>query len=157
MSFKNYSNIQYVREIDTNETVAMGSFSLAKNILLGKIGTLLYIQDVTALSGNETVKIGIYPDSLYQTKIFESSEHKLSDITNLGTTNWIGYIYLDFNKYPLNKNITYYAAITLNNYINNNNDKYVAVSYDASNPIYGDVGNPFNQYPLTLALIGNVI
>lgn len=155
MSFGNHPSLLYVREVGTNQKVPMGHFQTARHELIGYMGVHIYIQDVTALTGTEKVKIEIYPDILYHTKIFESEEYTLkTSISNLGDTNWLGMIYLAFNLHPVNKYVKYYPKFVTSGYTNNNDARFISIVSDASNPTYQEIGGHVHEYPLSMSILG---
>lgn len=153
---------QYIVELGSNESAAMGNFKVANNEYLGYMGAFVYITNAASLVGTEKVKIGIYPDGLYQTPIFESKEHVLkTSILNLneltaGKPHWLGFIYVEFNKETLSRELTYYARFDTSGYTKSG-DLSIGVAYDSPvQPIYYiDIssGADFTKAPLAMSLL----
>src|SRR4051812_41488192 len=103
MSFYDFSAEQYVKTIDTGESIRMGSFQVVSAIELAHIRVLLYISAVTSLAGSEQIRLKIYTDEFYATStlIYTSDWADISDISNLGTIDWIGWITIDFARFNL--------------------------------------------------------
>ncbi len=150
MAFKDFADTQYVKTIDTGEAPEMGTFQPAKNAELAHVRVLIYIQDVTALGGSEQIQCKIYSDPNFAALQYTSSLTSLSGITNIGTTNWLGFIRIDFNRENLNKNITYYPRVNLTNYTRSANAFFIGLSRDYPFPIYDNSQNFFYRHPLAM-------
>ena len=156
MSFYDFSENQYVKTVDTSELVRMGGIKPASNIELAHIRVLLFIHDVTMLSGSEAIRLNVYSSTYYysSTYMFSSSYKNISDITNLGANDWIGWVTVDFNRQNLNKNFYYYVEAEFSNYTRNGESFYFGLSRDFPVPIYDNSENLFYNHPLAMALFG---
>lgn len=156
MSFYDFSAEQYVKTIDTSETIRMGSFQVATSLELAHIRILLFIHGVTSLGGSEQVRLKIYTDQYYEssTLLYTSSWATVSDITNLGVADWIGWITIDFDRENLNKNQAYYVLAEFQNYTRNSETFYFGLSHDFPWPIYDNSENLFYDHPLAMAIFG---
>lgn len=152
MAFKDFSNIQYIKTIDTGEEIRMGGFKVASNSEIEYMRPTIYINNGTIT--NEEMRVNIYSDYGTTSKIFSSSWTKLSDISGMTTLYWIGWVRVDFNREPLNKYIWYYPAIELRNYTRVFGGLYIGAAYDFPFPKY-DNGQPyFYRHPLQLEIFG---
>lgn len=151
MAFKDFSNIQYIKTIDTGEEARMGGFKTAVNTELEHIRPTIYINAGTITT--EEVRINVYSDPGASSKIFSSSWAKLSDIEGL-STSWIGWIRVDFDRQPLNKYIWYYTTIELRNYTRVVGGYYIGFSYDFPFPKYDNSEIYFYRHPLQLEIFG---
>jgi len=152
MSFLNFANELYVKTFDSTEAPRMGSFSLATSGELQYIRTVLFINGVSSLGGSEQVRIKLYGDSDHANLLYTSAWSSISDITDIGSTNWIGYFRLDFSKENLNANITYYVSIETQNYTRNADTFYLGVPYDFPFPIYDNSQDLFVDHPLAMQI-----
>ena len=133
MSFLNFSENLYVKEMDSNEETGLGGMSPLSNGELAHMRVLLYIRGT--INGSETIKVNFYADKLNNNLLFSSSASNLSQITP-SPNNFLGWVKVDFNRIPLNKNITYYPALQLQNYTRVGDTYVVGVAYDWPAPTY---------------------
>lgn len=158
MSIYNFSEDKYIKTFDADEEVRLGSFSLAsgKSGPLGSIQVFMYIQDFTALSGNETLTMKIYTSTNYSNVYITSDTALLSEITfntsDPTKENFLGYLRFDFNEEWLNENFTYYPTVTVSNYTPNGDNFYIGLAYDFPDPIYDNSGTYFYNHPIAMQI-----
>ena len=134
MSFLNFSELQYINVIDSNESMDCGSFQTQENGELGHIRVLIYINKTSQLSGNETLQLKLYSDSNFEHLIYTSKEAKISDI-DYTTDYWIGTVTVDFNREAVSSCTRYYLKAEVSNYTKAN-DHFIAFGYDYPFRIY---------------------
>lgn len=149
MAFKDFSQDQFVKSLDTGEEGRMGSFTTSVNGELDAVRVLIYIEGVSSLGGTEQIRCKMHGEATFSSPIYTSSFSNISDIPNLGSTNWIGYIRMDFNRENLNQNITYFPTVELQNYTRSGDTFFIGLSYDFPSPIYG-TGSVFYRNPLAM-------
>lgn len=156
MSFYDFSAEQYVKTIDTGESIRMGNFQVASALELAHIRVLLFIHGVTSLSGSEQIRLKIYSNQYYysSTLLYMSSWANINDITNLGSVDWIGWITIDFARENINKNFVYYVEAEFQNYTRNSETFYLGLSHDFPWPIYDNSEDLFYDHPLAMAIFG---
>lgn len=156
MSFLDFAKTQYIKTVDTGEEIRMGSFKDARNEELKHFRLSIYIQG-TALITTEQVRVNIYSENTYTAKMFCSNWSNISDIENLqGDVGWIGWIRIDFNRENINKNLTYYPTIELNNYTRDAQDFYIGFCHDFPFPIYDNLEDLFYKHPLQMQIFGYI-
>lgn len=112
MGVTNFSDLQFIRLLGTNEEAQLGSFSTARDYSLQFLRVLMYKQGTEG--GSETFRLNMYGDSDFDTPIFQSSSAALAD-GNLAT-NFFGWIRFDFDDQHLNDAVTYYPTIEMSSY-----------------------------------------
>ncbi len=158
MSILNFSEDKYIKTFDADEEIRLGSFSLASgtNGPLGNIRVFMYIQDFTALGGNETLVLKIYTSTNYENVLITSDTASISDITfdtsDPSKENWLGYLRLDFNDENLNSNFTYYPTVTIANYTPNADAFYIGLAYDYPDPVYDNGGSSFFDQSIAMQI-----
>lgn len=154
MAFTDFSEDQYVRTFNSTGDIRLGAFSSASNLELKHIRLSAYLNGVSNLGGSERIRIKIYGESSYASPLYTSDWSSISSITNLGSTNWIGWIRIDFNNEPINKNLTYYAAAEIGNYTRNGDTFYVGLNYDFPFSIYDNSQDFFYDHPVSMSIFG---
>ena len=155
MSLREFANVKYVKTMDTNEEVRLGSFSVGTNGLFGTIRINTLISRFDLLSGSEQLKLKIYPDPSYFNIIGNSSYTRLSDIqfdtSDNNKKNFLGYIKFDYDNIHLNKNLNYYPTITVENYTRA--DPFnIGLCYDFPDPIIDNGGANFYDHPIAMQI-----
>ena len=150
MAFKDFSKVQYIKTIDTGELVKIGSFNTVNNLELKYMRLTVYVESMALTT--EQIRINIYSDIDCTSKLFSSDWCTLSDISGL-SSRWIGWVRIDFNRQPINKLLTYYAAIESQNYTRTASN-YIGCSFDFPFPIYENNENDFYNHPLQFQLFG---
>jgi hypothetical protein len=133
MAFLNFSENLYVKEMDSNEETGLGGMSPAVNGDLAHMRVFVYIKGT--IGGSETIKVNFYGDELTNNLLFSSSKSNLSNI-NPSPNNYLGWVKVDFDRQPLNKNITYYPSLQLENYTRNGETYVIGIVYDWPAPTY---------------------
>lgn len=117
MSYFEFHDPLFVKTMDTNEEVILGSFNLDNNYLgiveLEHLRVHLAIENFTIT--NERLKLQIHGESTCNSLIAESSEFIIADIDGL-TSRWNGMIRFDFSPFPLNLAVNYYMKLVPVNY-----------------------------------------
>lgn len=152
MAFKDFASTQYCKTIDTGELVRLGSFQETTNGFLAHIRAMLVIRGVTNLAGTEKIRLKIFSDVGFSSLLYTSEWSNLSDITGLGSADWIGWIRCDFNKHPINKNLVYYVAAELTGYTRNADIFWCGLNYDFPFPVYDNSENLFYDHPLAMQI-----
>ena len=154
MAFKDFAETQYIKTIDTSESISFGSFSVVNSMELAHIRSALMITGVSNLSGNEQVRLKIYTDPAFTSLLYTSDYANLSDITDIGTTNWFGWIRIDFNRENINANLTYYVQLETLNYTRNAETFWIGFSHDFPFPVYDNAQTLYYKHPLAMQLFG---
>lgn len=145
MSLLNFSEVQYVKSIDTGELVRCGGFQVNDNSELAYVRSFIYVQGT--LGGNERIRTRVYSDSLH-TKLLYTSDWS-DKLSTAFTGNWLGFIRTDYNAENFNPYSTYYLEIELSNYTRNGEVFYIGACRDFPYPIYKITPTPlkFYQHP----------
>ena len=157
MSFRQFSEYQYIRAMDTGEIIKLGGFKLGTSHEIGHMRVLTFINGT--LGGSEQLRVNIYSDIGHSKKIFHS------DWSNIGGTlenengalitgNWLGLIRFDFNRQNINKNFFYYASIESQSYTRNGDTFYIGFSYDYPFPRYSNSANASYEANLAFEIFG---
>lgn len=156
MAFKDFSDIKYIKTVDTSETINMGSFSTDANLELGHIRALIYIQGT--LGGSEQIRLSIYPTEDSTNATYTSSWSNVGDVLDENgeavTGNWLGLIRCDFDRENINNNLTYYLKAELQNYTRNSQTFYIGFAYDYPNIIYDNSEDELQDHPLAFEIYG---
>lgn len=158
MSIKNFSEDKYIKTFDADEEIRMGSFSLDSGSSgpIGNIRVFLYIQDFTALGGNESISMKIYTSAEYSNSYITSDTALLSsisfDTSDPLKENFLGYIRFDFNNEYLNQNFTYYPTVTISNYTPSGDTFYIGMAYDYPDPVYDNGGSFFYNQSIAMQI-----
>jgi hypothetical protein len=148
VSFTSFASNLYAISLDqVNEAQSMGSFQETLSGELKYIRSAIYIENVSSLGGSERMRIKIYSDSSLTGLLYTSEWSNISSITNLGSTNWLGWIRFDFNKENINKNLIYYAKIETDNYTSG-----ISVLYDFPFAVYDNGEDIFQNRPIMLQI-----
>lgn len=155
MSLKEFANVKYVKTMDANEEVRLGSFSTGSNARLGVIRINALVSRFDLLSGSEQLRLKIYPDSSYSSIVGDSEYTRLSDITfdtsDTDKKNFLGYIKFEFKGIHLNKNLNYYPTVTIENYTRS--DPFnIGLCYDFPDPIIDNGGANFYDHPIAMQI-----
>ena len=150
MAFKDFAETQFIQALDTGVDERMGGFTPVKNAELKHVRIFLYIQGVSSLGGSEKIRCVMHAELVNDSPVYTSSFSNISDITNLGSTNWLGFVRIDFNRENLNKNITYFPRIETSNYTRSGDAFFLGLSYDFPSPVYA--GNTVIHYLNPLAM-----
>lgn len=155
MSLKEFANVKYVKTMDNNEEVRLGSFSTGQHARLGVIRVNALISRFDLLTGSEQLKIKIYPDGSYFSSIGDSVYTRLNDIefdsSDSNKKNFLGYIKFEFKGIHLNKNLNYYPTVTVENY--NRADPFnIGLCYDFPDPIVDNGGANFYDHPIAMQI-----
>lgn len=154
MAFTDFADTQYIKSIDTGEEIRVGSFQTIRNEELVYYRPTIYINGTATIS-NEKMRVNIYSDSAYTSKLYSSEWASLSDISGLTDTGyWIGWVRLDFNNENLNLNKIYYPTIEMSDYTRNGETFWIGACHDFPFPIYDNSENFFYDHPLALQLFG---
>ena len=151
MSFQQFADVQYIKTFDNNEKIRMGSFSVVESLELKYIRSLFYINGT--LSGTEQVQMTLYSDPDYSNVLYQSNTVDIVDIGTY-TNNFIGWIRFDFEQKNINKDITYYPAMTISNYTRNGDTFYIGMSYDFPFPMYDNSEDLFFNHPIGMQIFG---
>ena len=148
MAFQDFADTQYIKTVDTGEEVRIGYFNVQESILLKYIRLTVYING--AKPTTEKLKIELHLDSNYSSLYATSDWTELASIADDMTTNyWIGWVRVDFNREPINSNITYYPKIIFDNYTRNYvTEYYIGVAVDFPFPIYDNEEDYFYRHPI---------
>lgn len=149
MSFTDFSEDQFIKTVDTGEKIKMGSFQTPEN------GELVYMRITPYWEGKipttEQVRLNIYSNPEYTALLYQSDYSDLVDISNK-STNWIGWLRIDFNREPVNLNSTYYVEAEYNNYTRTGS-YFQSLCWDFPFPIYGSSNSLFFDNPLQMQII----
>ena len=151
MSFLQFPDKKYVKTIDTSEIVRLGSINIVDNIELQYIRPSIFIYG--ALGGIEQIRVNLYGDENHLNKIFSSSWRNLSEIS-MSTNYWLGWIRCDFARQNINKNITYYLSVELNNYTRNGETFWIGLNRDYPTPTYDNSEDLWDGHPLAFQIFG---
>ena len=152
MAFKDFSDVQYIKTVDTGEEISIGSFIPPKNMGIAYMRSTIFISGQVPTT--ERMRINIYSDLDNTSKIFASDWSNLNEIVGV-TSSWIGWIRVDFNKEPLNKYLSYYPTIELDGYTRTPT-YFIGFCYDFPFPIYDNAEPLFYKHPLQFQLFGYV-
>ena len=152
MSFKDFSNVQYVKTIDDGEIIKIGSFKVQNSLELAFMRVMIIFSNYPVT--NETAKLNIHSaesvDS--ETILFSSQDAQLSLISGLAN-NWIGFLTFTFDRQPITSARTYYPTFEVSNY-NRVDDSYIGLSADFPFPIYDNSEPIVTDHPLAMSIFG---
>jgi len=118
MSFKNFSDVLYVKVQDSSSINGLGKITSSTNFNLDTIRVAFYCQDVPSLGGTETIQVNLYSDDQH-TKLYSSSNIlNVADFVS-GSSNWIGFIGFSFSELPNIGSNHLYAGMVATNYTRN--------------------------------------
>lgn len=149
MSINQFSNQLYMQPLTDGETMKVGSFQVQSNMELTHIRTLLYFNNLIPV--NQQIRFKVYADSLYSDLLYTSSWALLSQVPC--TSNWLGYVRIDFAGENLNKNLTYYVLCETQNYTYSVSS-YLALTYDFPFPVYDNTLPAFTDHPFVMQIFG---
>lgn len=157
MSFRHFSEYQYIRAMDTGEMIKLGGFKLGTSHEIGHMRVLLFINGT--LGGSEQLRVNIYSNRGQSKKIFHSSWSSLNNtIENENGTiisgNWLGLLRFDFDRQNINKNFYYYASVESNSYTRNGNTFYLGFAHDYPFPRYSTGANAAYESNLAFEIFG---
>jgi hypothetical protein len=141
MSYFDYPNKRWV-EIFTPTVLELrlGKIQIHQTMELSAIKVDLIIKDVTALS-NAKIRINIY-NVLYNKVLHTSSWVYLKKISDLGASDWIGFIRLEFARELINENLEYGLALEIDDYVGDGINQYVGLFFDDPEGIYNNNNVP---------------
>lgn len=148
MAFKDFSNTQYIRLVEANENVRMGTFKVQESGELVYIRTMMVLFNTPMLTGLEQAKMHVYTKDYYAGLIATSETIDLIDVGyDTSMHSWIGFVRFTFANQNINKNITYYPSIE---FIGNASTPthYIGVNYDFPAPVYDNGSARFYQQAL---------
>jgi hypothetical protein len=151
MAFLDFSDNQYIKFADTGEDIRMGGFSTVNNMELKHIRTTIYIDG--AIPTTERMKIEIHGHIGVQSLLYTSDWANLADIANV-SDRWLGWIRIDFNREPINKDVTYYPKIVLDNYTAIAGSFRIGFAYDFPFPVYDNSQDLFYNHPIAMQIFG---
>src|SRR3990167_9130273 len=136
MAFEDLADEQFVSVFDSSGLLRMGSVNLLLNEEAGFWSAKVFIKNSIQNIVTERIRLHIYSDAKYRNIIYSSNWRNLVDIETLDPLkDWIGWVRLDFNKENLNKDITYYIACEIDNYVYAE-PFYIGLMYDFPVPVY---------------------
>lgn len=135
MAFLQFPNQQYFRILDTDTETRLGYFNLDHATELAHVMLTIYVNGTIPSAFDMT--LNVYSSSRYSSPLYTSEAAEISVATLVPTyvTNWLGNIYLDFDRNPLNPNINYYLSVETNGYTRNGDIYYVGVNLDWYSPV----------------------
>jgi hypothetical protein len=156
MSFLDFNEDQYIKTVNTGESPLIGYFNTQENGELFAIRSLIYINDIAAMAGNEQIRLGIYSDEDCTLQMYLSSWTNIAEISlhddTYGTTQgWYGFLAIYFNRENINKNINYYLKAEFNNYTRSGT-RYLGLGHDYPFPVYGAAQSKFQDHPLAFQI-----
>lgn len=128
--------------------VDLGAFQTTAVVSLEHIMLNLYIKGT--VGGNETLRINLYGNTRFSTPVVSSDWVTLSEITDLGTGNWLGFVRFDFDGYTINPNNTYRIKIESADYTRDAETYYIGALLDYNPRLY-TTGTDLGVY---MAIIG---
>lgn len=147
MGFQNFPKINSWVVASTNETFDFVKFQLVEatelyriKLTLLKIGTHSTESFVGKIFTNSRTTDGT------STKIAQSETVLISDLSGITSSNWMGSVYLNFDRVWLSPNIVYYLQIVMSNYTRSGDTKYIGFKCDWPDQI--------NTGPYTAGQIG---
>ena len=149
MAFQDFSETQYIKTIETGETIRLGSFQTTSAIELKHIRLTMYVKGGWA--GTEQGYIEVYHNTKYESTEFIGDTMELNTIT-VGD-HWIGWVRFDFDRFPLNPNTTYYPVFKTANYTSTPT-RLIGLSFDFPFPIYDNSQDLFYDHPLQMQVFG---
>lgn len=156
MAFKDFSEYQYERDMDTGEIIKMGSLKVGEAVQLLYMRIMMAIHGV--FSGTEQVRVNIYADEGQSKKMFSSSWSNLNTIVNASDSvisgNWIGMLRMDFDRQNLNPNIRYYAGVESQNYVASFDTFYISFCHDYPFPRYATGAGIYYETNLAFEIFG---
>lgn len=156
MSILNFSEYKYVKSFDADEAIRLGGFSTASSGQMENVRVFIYIQDFTALAGNEQLVMKLYSSTAYSNILMTSNTISLSDITfdtsDVAKENFIGYVRFDFDSQWINSANTYYPTVTISNYTPNAALFYIGLCYDFPDPVYSNGGTNFFDQSIAMQI-----
>jgi len=156
MSLYNFSNVQYVKSIDTGELIRCGSFKVSQNAELAYVRPLIYVQGI--LGGNERLRARFYSDENHSASKLLFTSKWTPKLSTAFSEWWLGFIAIEFGGENLNPNIPYYVEIELDGYTRNGEVFYIGVCRDFPYPIYKITPTPqrFYQHPQALQIFNRI-
>lgn len=156
MSFLDFNEDQYIKTVNTGESILVGSFSTIDSGELHAIRLLIYINSIADMVGNEQVRLGIYTDAECTFQLYLSSWTNIADIAlhdeTYGTTQgWYGWLATYFSNENINQNLTYYLKADFNNYTRSPT-RYLGLGRDYPFPVYGPTLANFQDHPFGFQL-----
>lgn len=156
MAFLDFNEDQYIKMLDTGESLRLGSFQTQDDGELFAIRSLIYINDVSQMTGNEEFRLGIYSDSECSLLMFSSDYSRIENIAlhdeTYGTKKgWYGFVATYFNRENISSQHTYYLKAETNNYTRLG-DRYIGFGYSYPFPVYGSIGPKFTSSPIAFQI-----
>lgn len=157
MAFKNFSDFQYMKYMDTSEVIKLGSFKLGASNELHVIRLATWINGT--LGGSEQLKFNIYSDPAINKLIFSSAWIDINgtiedENDQIITGDWFGLLKFSFNRQNINKNLTYYGSIEARNYTRNGSTFHLAFPYDYPSPRYATGATAFYDANIAFEVYG---
>ena len=149
MSFLNFPETRYVKTLDAGESARMGTFKDANDGELIYMRSEIIIHDVIITAERMRIKL-FHSSDLGATPYATSEWSDLSLIPSPGSY-WIGMVRFDFDGPSVNKNVTYYPVIEIDNYTPST-DSFIGVAYDFPLPRYSLNNQLFYDFPLTMEI-----
>jgi len=149
MSFEQFADIQDFIVIETGVKQALGAFSLANSMQLSNIK--LTLNNTGTPAGNEKIRINLYSTDRYESSFASSDWASISNIDGL-TTDWIGWVKLDFNRVGIDSNEAVYAEIETLNYTRDALNFYLGLGLDW--PVSFNSFNTTGGAPVAMQIFG---
>jgi hypothetical protein len=123
MSYLQFPSETYLKVIAaTGET--LGSFTVTDNTDLLYVVVNMYIKGT--IVGGERMRLNLYASEAMNDPVATSDWLYWSDITDIGTGNYLGWLRFDFSGYPVSNAYPYYVKIETTNYTRNADTYYLA-------------------------------
>jgi hypothetical protein len=153
MSVKNFSELQEVGILDTDDSLVLGGYSIDTEIELRHVSVLLY--KAGALAGTERVRIRMTSDPQGIRTLHTSDWANLSDSNNINDgDHWLGWIRTDFNRPGIAKDVTRYLVLDVSNYTRNDDTFFLSVVRDYPFPIYSSAATSFESATYAVTIFG---
>jgi len=127
MSYGDFSDVLFIKTINTSESPMIGAFRLVNSKELESIIVHFYINDQMPV--NETAKLEIHAEETGNSLLFSSDTVNLSQIENV-SANVIATVKFTFDRPPLSQYYYYYPKLVLGNYTRASTEKYIGMVKD---------------------------
>jgi len=113
MSIQQFYDLQTFNTFTNNQELFMGKFQTQQDEEIAHIVAKIFI--FGSISENESLRVNIYSESTRSNLIYQSDRSYLRDINNI-SSNWLGFIKMDFDRQNINADYEYFPYIEIENY-----------------------------------------
>jgi len=144
MAYLQFGRQQYFRVLDTGAEASMGSFQVSEGMELESIVLDIFVRGVITTPYTLTVRLYSGQPGLvnptYVSDPFTCSMDTLF-IENKAsyTTNWIGFVPINFSGFPVSSAKPYFATLQASNDYVKSDNSYVSFNLDWSSPVNNQI------------------